>query len=112
MGADCLAVNESGAHLTYHRLIVELAATARLPTIYPWREPVLAGGLVAYAFNIEDLGRHAGRQVDRLLHGESPATIPFYQADRFDLIINLKAAIALGLTVPQSLLVRADEVIE
>lgn len=112
MGADSLGVNESGAHLTHYRVIVELAAAARLPAIYPWREPVVAGGLVAYAFNIDDLGRHAGRQVDRILRGESPATIPFYQSDRFDLIVNLKAARALSLTVPQSLLVRADEVIE
>ena len=112
MGADCLAVNESGAHLVYYRLIVELAGTARLPAIYPWRDPVLAGGLMAYAFNIEELGRHAGRQVDRILRGESPATIPFYQAERFDLIVNLKTARVLGLSVPQALLVRADEVIE
>jgi putative ABC transport system substrate-binding protein len=112
MGADGLVVNESGENLTLHRLIVELATMVRLPAIYPWREPVLIGGLVAYAFNSRDLGRHAAGQVDRILRGERPAEMPFRQAERFDLIVNVRAAAALGLTVPQSLLVRADEVIE
>ena len=112
LGADCVAVNESVVHLTYQRVIIELAALARLPVIYPWREPVLAGGLVAYAFDLDELGRHAARQVDRILRGESPAGIPFYQSQRFALIVNTRAAAALGLTLPQSLLARADEVIE
>ena len=112
MGADGLAVNESGENLTHYSVIVELAGLTRLPTIYPRREPVLLGGLLAYAYNFGDLGRHAASQVDRILRGERPAEIPFRQAERFELIVNVRAAAALGVTVPQSLLARADEVIE
>lgn len=111
-GAGGLVVNESGENLTHHRVLVEAARAARLPTIYPWREPVLVGGLLAYTYNIGDLGRHAAIQVDRILRGEQPGEIPFRQPERFDLIVNARAAAELGLTVPQSLLVRADEVIE
>jgi len=113
MGADGLAVNESSENATHLRVIVELARMARLPAIYPWPEPVQHGGLLAYAYNSGDIGRHAASQVDSILRGERrPAEMPFYQAERFDLIVNVRAAAALGLTVPQSLLVRADEVIE
>jgi putative ABC transport system substrate-binding protein len=113
MGADSLAVNESSENLTHHRVIIELAGRARLPAIYPWREPVLRGGLLAYAYNSDDIGRHAASQIDSILRGERrPAEMPFYQAERFDLIVNVKAAATLGLTVPQSLLARANEVIE
>jgi putative ABC transport system substrate-binding protein len=112
MGADGLVVNESGENLTHNRVIAALAAMARLPAIYPWREPVVVGGLLAYAYNLGDLGRHAASQIDRILRGERPAEIPFRQPERFDLIVNVRAAAALGLTVPQSLLARADEVIE
>jgi putative ABC transport system substrate-binding protein len=113
MGADGLAVNESSENATHQRLIVELAQMTRLPAIYPFREFVLSGGLVAYAFNSGDVGRHAASQIDSILRGgRRPAEMPFYQAERFDLIVNVKAAATLGLTVPQSLLIRADEVIE
>ncbi len=111
-GSDGLAVNEAGENLSHQRVVIELAAATRIPAIYPWREPVLRGGLVAYAFNFEDLARHAARQVDQILRGESPAGIPFRQAERFELIVNLRAAAAIALTIPHGLLARADEVIE
>jgi putative ABC transport system substrate-binding protein len=89
-----------------------LAQDARLPTIYGAREYVDAGGLLSYGPNWTDLFRRAAEQVDKILRGAKPADIPVEQPPKFDLIINLKTAKALGLTVPPSVLVRADEVIE
>ena len=76
------------------------------------RDFVSAGGLIAYAFDLVELNRRAARDIDAILRGAKPGDIPFYQASRFTLSINLKTANALGLTVPQSLLAQADEVIE
>jgi len=89
-----------------------LAITARLPTIYVDREYVEAGGLMSYGANIPNQFGRAAELVDKILRGAKPGDIPVEQPTKFDLVVNLKTAKALGLTVPSSLLVRADEVIE
>ena len=111
-GVDAILVSTDPDNFSSRRLIVELAGKARLPTMFPWREPVELGGLMVYATDFPDLSRHAARQIDQILKGTSPGEIPVYQATKFEFVINLKTAKALGLTVPISLLGRADEVIE
>jgi putative ABC transport system substrate-binding protein len=92
--------------------ILEFAAKSRLPASYEWKEFVDLGGLMAYGVNLPDLYRHAAIYVDKILKGAKPADLPVEQATEFELVINLKAAKALGLTIPPSLLARADQVIE
>jgi len=92
--------------------IVRLAAEQRLPVMYALREGVVAGGLMAYGANFTDLFRHAATYVDKILKGAKPADLPVEQPTKFELIINMKTAKALGLTIPQSLLLRADEIIQ
>jgi putative ABC transport system substrate-binding protein len=89
-----------------------LALGARIPTIFGFREFVDAGGLMSYGPNFADLFRHAADIVDKILRGAKPADLPVQQPTKFDLIINLTTAKALGLTIPESFLLRADEVIE
>jgi putative ABC transport system substrate-binding protein len=95
-----------------HRPIVDLAAKHRLPAIYGAREFVDAGGLIAYGVSYPHLYRRAASYVDKIFKGAKPADLPVEQATKFELIINLKTAKALGLTIPPSLLGRADEVIQ
>jgi len=89
-----------------------LALAARLPTMYLFREYVETGGLMSYGPNLPDLYRRSGDYVDKILRGTKPADIPVEQPTKFDLIVNLTAAKALGLSIPDKLLVAADEVIE
>ena len=91
--------------------IVTHAAKNRLPTVYAWREAVEAGGLVSYATNFPEMYRRAAIYVDKILKGAKPGDLPIEQPTRFELVINLKTAKALGLSIPDSLLQRADEVI-
>jgi putative ABC transport system substrate-binding protein len=110
--AEALIVFPSPMLYLEHRRIVDLAAKNRLPTVYPWREAADAGGLIAYGANIVALLRHAAVYVDKILRGAKPGDLPIEQPTKFELVINLKAAKALGLTIPPSLLGRTDQVIE
>ena len=92
--------------------IVEFAAKSRLPAMYPWREPVDAGGLMAYGASIPDTLRRAAVYVDKILKGAKPAGLPIEQPAKLELVINMKAAKALGLRIPSEVLARADQVIE
>ncbi len=99
--------------LNIHRkLIVELASRYQIPAVYPSSYLVAEGGLASYGIDLADSFRQAAFYVDRIFHGEKPADLPVQQPTKFDLAINLKTAKALGLTVPTTLLARADEVIE
>jgi len=109
---DGILVSDEGEHFTYRRLLVELAAKTRIPASYAYREHVELGGLMAYSFDLEDLFRGSARQVAEILKGANPGDMPFRQATKFQLVINVKAAKALGLEMPSTLLLRADEVIE
>jgi putative ABC transport system substrate-binding protein len=93
-------------------LIISLAAQHRLPATYPFRSFVADGGLISYGSDSVGPHRQAAGYVDRILKGEKPADLPVQGATKYELAINLKTAKALGLTVPPSLLARADEVIE
>jgi putative ABC transport system substrate-binding protein len=94
------------------RQIADLAAKRRLPSIYGQREYAEAGGLMVYCSNPFELERRAAVFVDKILKGAKPADLPIEQPSKFDLVINLKTAKALGLTLPSSLLLRADHVVE
>jgi putative ABC transport system substrate-binding protein len=110
--AGALTVLTSTMFIAERRRLVDLAAKNRLPTVYQWREAVDAGGLMSYGPNMADLFRRATTYVDKILKGAKPADLPVEQPTKFERVINLKTAKALGLTIPQSLLQRADEVIE
>jgi putative ABC transport system substrate-binding protein len=111
-GFDALTVLSDAQFNSVRRQISGLAATHRLPTMYEAREFVEDGGLISYGPNIADLTRRAATFVVNVLNGTKPADLPIEQPTKFELLINVKAARALGLTVPLSLLARADEVIE
>ena len=103
----------TGASVSVHRdLIVTLAARHKLPAVYAYRFMVAAGGLMSYSPDQVDEYRRAAVYVDRILKGEKPADLPVQAPTKYELVINLKTAKALGLSVPQSLLSRADELIE
>jgi putative ABC transport system substrate-binding protein len=101
-----------GMYFTERARIVDLAASYRLPAVYPEREYVEAGGLMSYGPNLSNNFRRAAAYVDKILKGAKAADLAVEQPTKFELVINLKTAKALGLTIPQSLLVRADEVIQ
>jgi putative tryptophan/tyrosine transport system substrate-binding protein len=109
---DALLVSPDTLVITRRVQLVGLAAHHRLPTMYPWRDPVEVGGLISYGADIKDLYRQAGNYVARVLKGDKPADLPVWQPTKFELVINLQTAKTLSLEVPPMLLARADEVIE
>jgi putative ABC transport system substrate-binding protein len=109
---DALIVTFDAVHMSHIGWIVDFAAKQRLPTMYIVRDNVAAGGLISYGPSISDLYRRAASYVHKILEGTKPAELPVEQPVKFELVINLKTANVLGLTVPPTLLVRADEVVE
>ena len=110
--AHALTVLSSPMFAQERTRLVDLAAKGRLPAVYPFRQAVEAGGLMSYAPNLTDQYRRAATYVAKILKGAKPGDLPVEQPTKFELVINVKAAKALGLTVPASVLARADEVIE
>ena len=110
--ADGLLVLPDTSTTTHGGLISALALWHRVPGIYPYRDFIADGGLLSYGVDRADLYRRAASYVDRILKGEKPADLPVQAPTKFELVVNLKTAKALGLIVPLSLLGRADEVIE
>jgi putative ABC transport system substrate-binding protein len=107
-----LVVTGSALAVTHRRLIIALAARHRLPAVYPSRFYVADGGLISYGPDFIDQFRRAAGYVDRILKGEKPSELPVQAPTKYDLVINLNTAKALGLDLPASVLARADEVIE
>ncbi len=109
---DALLIGADGLAQMHRQMIIDLVARNRLPAAFPTREFVEAGGLIAYSVNYPDLYYRYASFVDKIFKGAKPGDLPVEQPTKFELVINLKTAKALGLTVPQSLLLRADEVIQ
>jgi ABC-type uncharacterized transport system substrate-binding protein len=110
--AGALTVLTSVMFTNQRKRLVDLAAKTRLPAVYPLRDFVDAGGLMSYGPNGPDLFRRAAVYVDKILKGAKPADLPVEQPTKFELVINFKTAKTLGLTIPPSVLARADEIIQ
>jgi putative tryptophan/tyrosine transport system substrate-binding protein len=110
--AHAIIISDQPENQAHRRLIVDLANDNRLPGVYPWRGYAEVGGFMAYGINSADMFLRAAGYVDQILRGTKLGDIPIYQPTKFELVINLRTAKALGLTIPPALLVRADEVIE
>ena len=110
--ADAMLVTASPFFMTRAGQIVALAARRRIPAIYARREFAEAGGLMSYGYNVAESYREMGRYAGRILNGEKPADLPIIQPTKFELVLNLKAAKALGLTIPPGVYAIADELIE
>ncbi len=110
--AEALVVEDMAFVWAHAHRIVELSAKSRLLDMYPGRAFVEAGGLMSYAVDLLDIHRRVGFYVDKIFHGANPGDLPVQEPTKFEFLINLKTAKALGLTIPPSLLMRADEVIQ
>jgi len=108
---DALVIGADGLTQMHQQTIVDLLARMRLPAVYPDRDFVEAGGLIAYGVNYPDMYFRFAGFVDKIFKGAKPAELPVEQPTKFELVVNLKSAKALGLSIPQSILLRADEVI-
>jgi ABC-type uncharacterized transport system substrate-binding protein len=111
-GANALLVFPDGVTMAHRRQMAEFAAKHRLPSVFGWREYVEAGGLMAYGPNRVETARQLAVYVDKILKGRKPAELPVEQLTKFELVVNMRTAKTLGLTIPPSLLLRADQVIE
>jgi ABC-type uncharacterized transport system substrate-binding protein len=111
-GNGGLILTASALSVVHRDLIIALAARHKLPAVYYRRAFVISGGLISYGYDVADQYRGAAGYVDRVLKGEKPADLPVQAPTKYELVVNLKTAKALGLTVPQTLLARADGVIE
>ena len=109
--AQALVVGPGQFMFTHQRQVVEFATKNNLPSIYAWKGPASAGGLLAYGVNIPQVYHRAAYFVDKILKGAKPGDLPIEQPTKFDLVVNLKTAKSLGITIPQSILLQADEVI-
>ncbi len=109
---DALLVPNTTSNYARRHFIVDFATKSRLPGMYPFREYTEAGGLISYGVDYRDQFRRAATYVDKILKGAKPADLPVEQPTKFEMIINLKTAKTLGLTIPQSVLIRADELIQ
>jgi putative tryptophan/tyrosine transport system substrate-binding protein len=107
-----LLVVQAPVFITRPAPLAELALKHRLPGMFGSRESVVAGGLMSYGADLDDLSRRAATYIDKILKGAKPGDLPVEQASKYQLVLNLKTASALGITMPPSLLARADEVIE
>ena len=108
----CVRITGSTAATTHRELIIALAARHRLPAVYYSRYYVTGGGLISYGPDLLDQCRRAASYVDRILKGDKPADLPVQAPTKYELVVNLKTAKALGLAIPQSVRTRADEMIE
>jgi putative ABC transport system substrate-binding protein len=109
---DGVIISDQAQYFPYRQLIVDLLRAAKLPAIFSFREYFELGALMVYGPSILDSYRRLAGYIDQILKGAHPGDLPIYLASKFDLLINLKTAKAIGITIPPSLLVRADEVIE
>jgi ABC-type uncharacterized transport system substrate-binding protein len=109
---DALLTVASALTTAYRPIIIEFAIKQRIPTMFAVRADVEAGGLISYAPSLTDAFRRAARYVDKVLKGANPGDLPIEEPTRFELVINLKTAKALGLTIPKTLLLQADQVIQ
>src|SRR5262249_25506624 len=109
---DAVMVVASPLYITHRERLAELARQHRLPAMYGSKENVQAGGLISYSADLTDLHRRAASYIDKILKGARPDELPVEQASKYELAVNLKTAKTLGLTVPRSVLARADEIIE
>jgi putative ABC transport system substrate-binding protein len=110
--ADAVLVGGGPMLFGERRRIIDLAAKHRLPTVFNAREFVELGGLISYGASVDDLFRRSATFVDKILKGAKPGDLPVEQPTKFELVVNLKTAKALGLTIPQSILYRADDLID